>query len=183
MTPRRKSAAIVVLASVAALVTTAAPSPASANATEFRDARRDTGHPADIVRVRVQHNDRVLVVVHHRNLTFTDAPRSIRVAYDTGKPFAGPEFYVRVPYQTDRAPDLRPARGWGTLHAAPLPTCRGERVRVSAGRDTTRLSVPRGCFGTPARVRVHVRLAPWPDDDRKVDVAPASRTMGPWVHR
>jgi hypothetical protein len=131
----------------------------------------------------VNHSDRILVVVHHRNLTFNHAPRSIRVAYDTGKQFAGPEFYVRVPYQTDQPPDLRPARGWGDLHAAPIPTCHGERVSVSAGQNTTRLSVPRGCFGTPERVRVHVRLAPLPDDDQKVDVAPASRTMGPWVLR
>lgn len=167
---------------VAALLASAAGS-ARADVGSFPDRRWDTSHPADIVRVQVEHADRVVVVLRHRDLTFHDGPGYLRVAYDVGRAFDGPEFYVRIWYQTDRPIELRPAEGWGALHAKPLPGCTGETARVSARRDVTRVGVPRSCLGDPPRVRVHLRLRPFPGDDRRIDVAPAARTMGPWVPR
>jgi hypothetical protein len=168
------------LAAVAALFV-AFPSPAAANEKTFTDRRGDTTHPADIVRVRVEVADRVVVMVHHHNLTFRDGPASIRVAYDIGPRYAGPEFYLRLTYQSDERPELRAAHGWGKLGSPPIATCQGEAVRVRPALDRTRISVPRSCFGDPGRVRVQVRLAVFADDDRRADVAPATRTLGPWV--
>jgi hypothetical protein len=167
---------------VAALLV-AFPAPAAAGTQMFTDPRGDTTHPADIVRVLVEYTDRIVVVVHHENLTFRDGPASLRVAYDTGSRFAGPEFYLRVTYQSDELPELRAAQGWGHLDSPPIATCHREHVRVRPGLDRTRISVPSSCFGDPARVRVHVRLSLFSDDNRRADVAPAARTMGPWVDR
>jgi hypothetical protein len=176
----RKRVGVSALALVAALAV-AASVPAVADTGSFRDKRRDTRHPADIVSVKVRHTDRIVVLVHHRNLTFLDAPASIRVAYDTGRRYDGPEFYLRIAYQSDQSPELRTARGWGHLSSGPIPTCQGESVSVSALKNTTRVSVPRSCYGNPRRVRVHVRIDLRPGDGRAPDVAPRSRTMGPAV--
>jgi hypothetical protein len=169
-----------IVPAVAALLV-AFPSPAAANEQMFADPRGDTTHPADIVRVLVEHTDRIVVVVHHDNLTFRDGPAQLRVAYDTGPRYAGPEFYLRLTYQSDIPAQLRTAQGWGHLHSPPIASCLDERVRVRPGLDRTRISVPRSCFGDPSRVRVHVRLSLFSDDNRRPDVAPAARTMGPWV--
>jgi hypothetical protein len=177
---RSKRTVLAVIPCVAALVAGTS-TVATADTSVFADRRGDTGHPADITSVRVAHGPLVVVAVHHRNLTFTDAPGALRVGYDTGRRYRGPEFYLRLYYQSDQSIELRSAQGWGRLHGAPVPGCRGERVSVSAGQDVTRISVPRACFGNPPRLRVHVRLNPRAGDHRKVDVAPRSRTMGPWV--
>jgi hypothetical protein len=169
-----------ILAAVAALLV-AFPSPAAANQLMFTDPRGDTTHPADIIGVSVEHTDRIVVVVQHDNLTFRDGPARLRVAYDTGPRYPGPEFYLRLTYQSDEPLELRAAQGWGHLDSPPIATCQGERVRVRPGLDRTRISVPRSCFGDPRRVRVHIRLTPFSDDNRRADVAPAARTMGPWV--
>ena len=181
MNLRSKSAALALVTSVAALVS-ASPAPALADTATFPDKRFDTRHPADVVSVKVSHGDRVVVVVRHRDLSFrgNNSPGSLRIAYDTGARFIGPEFWLRIVYQTDGPIDLHTASGWSRPNRA-IPTCRGERVTVSEARDTTAISVPRSCFGNPRRIRVHVRLAPRPGDPRHVDVAPRSRTMGPAV--
>jgi hypothetical protein len=171
-----------VIAAVAALFA-AFPTPAAAAEKTFADRRGDTTHPADIVRVRVENADRIVVVVHHHNLTFHDGPASIRIAYDVGPRYPGPEFYLRLKYQSDERPELRAARGWGKLDSPPIATCQGESVRVLPALDRTRISVPRSCLGDPRRVRVQVRLSLFADDDRRADVAPATRTMGPWVEQ
>jgi hypothetical protein len=172
---------LVAIVPVFAALLVAFPSPAAANELTFADPRGDTTHPADIVGVLVENTDRIVVVVHHDNLTFSDGPARLRVAYDTGARYAGPEFYLRLTYQSDEPAELRAAHGWGHLDAPPIATCQGERVRVMPGLNRTRVSVPRSCFGDPRRVRVHVRLSLYSDDDRRADVAPAARTMGPWV--
>jgi hypothetical protein len=169
-----------VAAAVAALLV-AFPAPAAADEKAFTDRRGDTTHPADIVRVLVEHTDRIVVVVHHDNLTFRDGPGSVRIAYDTGPRFPGPEFYLRLTYQSDAPPELRAAQGWGHLDSPPIATCVGERAVVQPALDRTRISVPRSCFGDPVRVRVQVRLSPFSDDNRRPDMAPAAHTMGPWV--
>jgi hypothetical protein len=169
-----------IVVAVAALLA-AFPTPAAADEQAFADRRGDTTHPADIVRVRVEVADRIVVMVHHHNLTFRDGPASIRVAYDVGPRYLGPEFYLRLTYQSDERPELRAAQGWGKLSSPPIATCQGEAVRVRPALDRTRISVPRSCFGDPSRVRLQVRVSPFPDDDRRADVAPATRTMGPWI--
>jgi hypothetical protein len=178
--PNRRALFAGIVPAFAALLV-AFPLPAAASAQSFADPRGDTTHPADIVRVRVENADRIVVVVHHRNLTFSDGPAGLRVAYDIGPRYPGPEFYVRLAYQTDQAPELRAAQGWGHLSSPPIATCQGEHIRVRPGVDLTRISVPRSCFGNPRRVRVQVRLSLFSDDDRRADVAPAVAKMGPWV--
>jgi hypothetical protein len=159
------------------------PAPAAAAASTFSDPRGDTTHPADIVGVHVHNGNRIVVTVHHANLTFRDGPGRIRIAYSTGPRYAGPEFYLRMAYQSDRPVELRTAQGWGHLHSPPVASCQGERARVRPARDTTRISVPSSCFGNPGRVRVQVRLSPFSDDNRRVDLAPGPRSFGPWVKR
>jgi hypothetical protein len=178
---RRRGTAVAAL--VCALVTVCAvPTPAAADSRRFGDRVRDTSAPADITRVTVDNGPRIVVTVRHRNLRFdTGAPAALRVAYDTGRRFAGPEFFLRVIYQTDAGSRLRHARGWGRLDG-PATSCTGERVRVSAVRNVTTVSVPASCLGAPRRVRVHIRLNPRAGGGR-VDVAPRARTMGPWTHR
>ena len=131
--------------------------------------------------MHVKHAGRIVVSVHHDNLTFRDGPGRIRIAYSTGSRYPGPEFYLRLAYQSDQRPELRAAQGWGHLHSPPMATCRGEHARVQPGRDRTRISVPRSCFGDPRRVRVQVRLSPFADDDRRRRPRAGLRTMGPRV--
>lgn len=181
MNARRTTAALAVLVALAALTATT-PSPALADTVTFQDGRGDTRHPADILAVKVEHADAIVVVVRHRNLTFRDSPGSIRVAYDTDRRSKGPEFWLRIAYQTDQTPQLRTTRGWARPAAGPILTCLGERISVSASKNTTRISVPRSCYGNPTSIRVHVRVNPRPGDKRAPDVAPRSRTMGPAVH-
>lgn len=178
--PTRSALIAGIVPTVAALLA-AFPAPASAAVQTFADPQGDTTHPADIVRVHVEHAARIVVVVHHENLTFRDGPGRIRIAYDTGPRYSGPEFVLRLAYQSDKPPELRAAQGWGHFHSPPIATCVGEHVRVRPGHDRTRIGVPRSCFGDPRRVRVQVRVAPFKDDDRRVDLAPGPRAMGPWV--
>jgi hypothetical protein len=176
-----RSAVIAGLVPAVAALLVSFPAPAAAAAATFPDPRGDTTHPADIVGVHVENAARIVVVVHHANLTFRDGPGKIRIAYDTGSRYSGPEFYLRLAYQSDQPPELRAAQGWGHLDSPPIATCVGEHARVRPGRDKTRISVPRSCFGDPRRVRVQVRVAPFKGDDRRVDLAPGPQSMGPWV--
>ena len=180
VTPTRYALIAGLLPALAALIA-AFPAPAAAASATFSDPRGDTTHPADIVAVHVKNEKRIVVVVRHANLTFRDGPGKIRIAYDTSESNEGPEFFLKLAYQSDRKPELRATTGWGHFHSAPIASCAGERARVRPGRDKTRISVPRSCFGDPARVRVQVRLAPFKDDNRRVDLAPGPRKAGPWV--
>ena len=158
MTLHRMWMALTVGAATVALLAMS-PAPALADEGRFRDARFDTAHPADITSVRVEHGKRIVVVIHHRNLTFrsmADAPHMVRVAFDVGPRYDGPEFYVRVPYQADQPADLRPAQGWGTMHNPPLPSCSGEHVSVSA--PGTNAPIPKPfVFTNAAQCSVNLR--------------------------
>jgi hypothetical protein len=180
--PARSALIAGLVPAVAALIA-AFPTPAAAAAATFADPRGDTTQPADIVGVHVENGNRIVVTVHHDDLTFRDGPGRLRIAYSTGPPYAGPEFYLRLAYQSDRPAELRAAQGWGHLDSPPIANCLGEHVRVQPRRDRTRVSVPSSCFGDPSRVRVQVRLSPFADDDRRVDLAPGPRSFGPWVSR
>ncbi len=179
MTTPRSLAVGALAGALAALC--ALPTPAAADVRRFSDRVHDTAAPADITRVVVEHGARVVVTVRHRNLGFGPrAPRTLRIDLDTGPRFAGPEFFLRVVYQSDTPPDLHRARGWDRVDGA-RTSCTGERVTVSTAHDLTRVSVPASCLGTPARVRAHVRLTA--RAGAAIDLAPRARTMGPWVHR
>jgi hypothetical protein len=159
----------------------AVPTPAAADVGRLDDPRRDTAAPADLVRVTVTNADRVVVAVRHRNLGFgARGPLTLRVAFDTGPRFDGPEFFLRVRYQTDAPVDLRTAGGWDAIQG-PATGCTGERVAALPAQDVTRLSLPASCLGDPARLRVQVRLTA--ADGAAPDVAPSARTMGPAVRR
>jgi len=183
VTSRRLSVrplAVGALAGVLAAVC-AVPTPAAADVRRFDDRRRDTTAPADITRVIVGNADRVVVAVRHRNLGFgARGPLTLRVAFDTGPRFTGPEFFLRLRYQTDAPVDLRTARGWSSVRG-PATTCTGERATVLPGRDVTRVSLPATCLGSPARLRVHVLLTA--AGGAAPDAAPRARTMGPPVAR
>lgn len=174
--------AVVVLAAAGLLLATAGP--AGAEVGSFGDARFDTAHPADIVRVSVAHGEqRVLVTVHHRDLRFEpeNSPRRVRIGFDVGAPYRGPDFYVGEPYQADPVVQLRHARGWGNLRGHPVDGCSGERIEVSSRRDVTTLTVARSCLGDPDRLRVNVLVRTWPRQDERSDAAPERRRSGPWV--
>jgi hypothetical protein len=177
---RTRPAAVAAVAAL--LVLTAAP--ARAEVGSFRDARRDTAHPADVVRVVVVHGrETVSVGIHHRNLRFEpeNAPRQVRVAFDVGGPSRGPDFHVREPYQADPVVELRHAQGWGRFQARPVAGCTGERITVSARRDVTKVTVPRSCLGDPDRLRVNALVKTWPQQRERNDAAPGHRDLGPWV--
>jgi hypothetical protein len=168
----------------ATVVLLAAGLPAQADVAGFPDARGDTSHPADIVRVRVAHGaERVEVKIFHRNLTFEPdgAPRRVRVGFDVGPRHRGPEFYVGEPYQADPVVQLRHATGWGGLSGRPVDGCVGEQITVSSARDLTTLTVPRACLGDPGRLRVNALVKSWPRQARPGDAAPGRARSGPWV--
>jgi hypothetical protein len=173
--------AVLVLAVAAALL--AAPTAAAADEKHFPDTRGDTRSPADIVGVTLAHGDRVTVRVHHRDLSFQagEAPATIRVIYAVPGHSPGPDYWLKVPYQSDQAAQLRTAGDWGDPAGPWVPGCTGERVRVSSELDVTRVSVPRACFGNPGRIRVHVRITPHPQDVGRADDAPGAQQLGPWV--
>lgn len=175
--PLRSLAVVLAVAVLPAVLA----APARADVGRFDDRVHDTDAPADITRVIVNVDTVVTVRVRHRNLGFGPrAPMTLRLDIDTGPRFDGPEFFVRLVYQSDAPVDVHTARGWARV-AGPATGCTGERSMVSAARDVTRLRVPARCLGSPARLRVHVRLTS--RAGAAVDVAPRARTMGPWVHR
>ena len=161
----------------------AAPTVAAAHEARFPDARGDTRSPADIVAVTLVHGDRVVVRVHHRDLSFQagEAPATLRVIYAVPGHSPGPDFWLKVAYQSDPSAQLRSAGDWGDPAGPRVPGCTAERVRVSSELDVTRVSVPRACFGNPERVRVNVRVTPHPEDVGRADNAPGAEQLGPWV--
>jgi hypothetical protein len=148
------------LAVIAALL--AAPTAAADDEQRSPDARGDTRSPADIVGVTLEHGDRVMVRVHHRDLSFAagKAPATVRVIYAVPGHSPGPDYWLKVAYQSDPTAQLRTAGDWGDPAGPLVPGCTGERVRVSSELDVTRVSVPRACFGNPERIRVNVRVTP-----------------------
>ncbi len=178
-----RSPTVLLAVLVAVLAVVLAPTTARADTASFRDARGDTRSPADVVRVTVVHSDRVVVRVHHRNLTFRTgrAPESVRVVYAVPGHSPGPDFVLKVVYQSDGAWQLRTAGDWGDPAGPVVPGCTGERASVSAARDLTRVSVPRSCLGDPGRVRVQVRITVRPEDVGRADAAPGTHRLGPWV--
>jgi hypothetical protein len=173
--------AALVLCVTAALL--AAPTAAAAAEQRFPDARGDTRSPADIVAVTLAHGDRVVVRVRHRDLSFQagEAPATLRVIYAVRGHSPGPDYWLKMAYQSDPSVQLRSAGDWGEPAGPRVPGCTGERVRVSSDLDVTRVSVPRACFGNPERIRVNVRVTPHPEDVGRADNAPGAEQLGPWV--
>ena len=173
--------ALLVLSVAAALL--AAPTAAAADEVRFPDPRGDTRSPADVVAVTLVHGDRIVVRVHHRDLSFAagEAPATLRVIYAMPGHSPGPDYWLKVSYQSDQTVQLRSAGDWGDPAGPWVPGCTGERVRVSSELDVTRVSVPRTCFGNPDRIRVNVRVTPHPGDVGRADDAPGAEQLGPWV--
>ena len=173
--------AVLILCLAVALL--AAPTAAAADEKRFPDARGDTRSPADIVWVTLEHGARVVVRVHHRNLSFAagEAPATVRVIYAVPDHSPGPDYWLKVSYQSDPTVQLRSAGDWGDPAGPWVPGCTGERVRVSSELDVTRVSVPRACFGNPERIRVNVRVTLHPEDVGRADDAPGAEQLGPWV--
>ena len=180
-TRARTGPTTVLVLTAAALL--AAPTAAAADETRFPDARGDTRSPADIVGVTLEHIDRVVVRVHHRDLSFEtgEAPATLRVIYAVPGHSPGPDYWLKVSYQSDQTVQLRTAGDWGDPAGPSVPGCTGERVRVSSELDVTRVSVPRACFGNPDRIRVNVRVTLHPVDVGRADNAPGAEQLGPWL--
>ena len=110
---------VLVLAVAAALL--AAPTAAAADELRFPDARGDTRSPADIVGVTLGHGDRVVVRVHHRDLSFQtgEAPATLRVIYAVPGHSPGPDYWLKVAYQSDQTVAAAHARATGATRPAP----------------------------------------------------------------
>lgn len=180
---RARTGPTTVLVLTVATALLAAPTAAAADELRFPDARGDTRSPADIVGVTLEHGDRVVVRVHHRDLSFEtgEAPATLRVIYAVPGHSPGPDYWLKVRYQSDQGVQLRTAGDWGDPAGPWVPGCTGERVRVSSELDVTRVSVPGACFGNPERIRVNVRVTPHPQDVGRADDAPGVEQLGPWV--
>ncbi len=186
--PRRVLHAI-----TAALVLALPTVPAAAEQVTVRDARGDVvrveeggGNPVsapaarvgDVVRTTFRH-DATRVVVRTRFVALTRSGRRLTVWVDV-QDRPGRVWYVGVqagPRDRGGKTILMDAKGRDL-------SCTAEH-RIDYARDTVRVSVPRGCFGDPARLRFrvlseHVRrswehawldngLAPSMDDRRWTD--------------
>ena len=88
------------------------------------DARGDTRSPADIVGVTLGHGDRVVVRVHHRDLSFQtgEAPATLRVIYAVPGHSPGPDYWLKVSYQVRPDGASAQLRATGATPAGPLGT-------------------------------------------------------------
>lgn len=183
MPPGGRSGASTVVAAVGAVLLAAGlimvAHPAYAETQTFPDRRGEVPGPADIVRVVVEHGDRVIVRIRHDDLSFqpAKAPKHLRVVFGVPGGPAGPDFWLRVPYQSDAAPTLRTVAGWAARPGAAVAGCSGERVSVSSRSNLTRVVVARSCFGDPATIRVQVTVTMGPVRDVSTDYAPGVRTL------
>jgi len=144
-----------VAAGVLILVPLGVAAPAHGASADIRDARDDMGHKADIQRVRVVHQARVRVLVHHRDLT-RQGKKGAAVFLDTDRRDRGPEYaFVGGIFEgTDYA--LLKVKGWNTRDGRRV-NCQHD-LQLRYAREVSEFRIGRGCLGRPAAVRVAVRV-------------------------
>ena len=162
---------------------TAAPGVAIADTSSFGDAT-ETTNQEDITRVTVKHAKKVTIVVKQRKMRAgaTDLPANAVIAISTGPKYKGPEYLIQQTFYTEGGPNLRRTKGWNGPRG-PFLKCTAD-IEFKPARDQIRFSVPRRCLGKPDAVRVNVKYRFFePKGERKVDYAPARRTLGPVAPR
>ncbi len=154
------------LTAAGALVLTAAGAvPASAEVWRHSDARKDVTrvdtnngdsyHKAprnttsDVTRIVVRHSkDRVILRMHLRDITAASGEARYRVRTSNGGPYA---IYQLM---GDDQPAVRMAAPYFIDGPGGEVDCPDANSTVNRRKDFVRLSVPRGCLGNPAWVRV-----------------------------
>ena len=155
--------------------------PAAAETTTVIDGADTTASLSDIRRVTLAHRDTEVVV----RTTFTDLRRNsaagLRINIDTDSSRPGPEFALLsglgdgTDYQLMRVTDWR-------IHGAPK-TC-SHQATISWATDVYRLEVGRACIGSPAQVRVGVRMTDHHDPSHPVtDWMSGWRRFTGWMSR
>lgn len=173
---RVRGAAVIAVTLLASL--TALP-PAHADTRRFTDPAGDSGLPADVTTVRVNHTaDLVEVAVRPGRVGFEDY---FTFWLDTRPNNVGPEYRVGVRPNSD---DLGLSRVGAFGEQGRPVTC--DDLRATADHyapSQVSISVPRSCLGDPGKVRVAVRASYSDGDARVIDWAPARRTFFGWVAR
>ncbi|NHC23719.1 hypothetical protein G6553_11125 [Nocardioides sp. IC4_145] len=129
----------------------------------------------DVTKVRVKHGPKALrlTVSHAAESGLADV---YRFNIDTRPKVAGPEYVIGAGIEVEEWSVYR-ARGWKGVQGEEL--CDGG-ADVDFDGQKMRVVVPRGCFGSPERVRVNlVTSNDYPGTP--VDHAPGKRKYGGWV--
>jgi hypothetical protein len=145
--------------SVAALTLTQLASPATADGIGVSDPR-DLDHGVDLRSVVVAHNaDNVVVTTTHTNLRPSFLSGSAGAVFlDTDESVAGPEYvfvggyFDGTDYQLLHT-DGFARRTWGK------PVDGSYRMRLDYDKEQVRMRISREAIGSPAQVRVAVRVA------------------------
>ncbi|MDN4162329.1 hypothetical protein [Nocardioides abyssi] len=174
---RRTATALLggVTATVVAL-TTAVPAGAAVGVmTDPAGDAKTSFKSGDVTKVRVKHGPKALrlAVTHAAESGLADV---YRFNVDTDPKAKGPEWVIGTGIEVEQWRVFR-ADGWRGVDGGPVCTG-GNDIDWDAER--MRLVVPRGCLGSPERVRVNlVTSNDYPGTP--VDHAPGKRTYGAWV--
>ena len=127
--------------------------PVLAQTVVVRDPAGDMSTGGDVRKVRIVHEDRVVVRVHHKNLR-ADGTEGEQVFFDTDRSRPGPEFVFSAGLfdGTDYALSTA-TRGWKQGHRV---SC-DYRAHIDYDTEVSRYRLNRACLGTPTKVRVAVR--------------------------
>ncbi len=178
----RTRAALVTATALAALAGGAL-APAAAENASFPDPA-DVGGASlhDIRKVTLQHGEkRVRVVVKFTELEPTSdaGPASLAILIDTAPRRTGPEFRLVTGLQEGTDYQLLKIRD-GKVVGDPL-TC-GHKVNLDFAGDRMVFRAVRSCLGTPARVRVGVKMTDQYDGSHPIiDWLGAPRSYTSWL--
>jgi hypothetical protein len=169
----------VAAAGMSAVLVLGLAAPAEANVRRFSDSRSDTASGIDIWSVRVDNStkdrSKVRVRIRQDDVTFGD---SITVYLDTRPADPGPEFAM---YGATASEYSLHHTEWWKKAGKMVPGDCGYRERIKAGKDITRVMIPRRCINKPGKIRVAVRTTR--NDPAATDWAAARRAFLGFVRR
>jgi hypothetical protein len=161
--------------SVAATALVSVPSHADTDA--FRDRVGDLRAGADLHKVVVRNERRLVLKFKHEDLR--DGYYAGVTAYiDTTRRRIGPEYGIGGGIGGDSDWQMFRARRWKAVGSGPI-NC-PSRLRVDYRNDTSKFVIPRRCLDGAGRVRVSVVAN---DDDGDRDWAPKFHRFYDWVGR
>ena len=159
--------------------------PASADAIGVRDAK-DLDHGVDLRSVVVDHRaDDVVVTTTHTDLRPSWRTGSGGAVFlDTDEADPGPEYVFAGGYFDGTDYQLVHTDGFATSSWG-QPVKGSYRMRIDYDRDQVRMRISRDAIGSPARVRVAVRVAGTRPDGSSTgkDWLGESRSWTDWVAR
>jgi hypothetical protein len=134
-------------------------SPASADGIGVADAK-DIDHGVDLRSVVVEHNTRnVVVTTTHTNLRPSFRSGSAGAVYlDTDRSTAGPEYVFVGGYFDGTDYHLFETQGFGRRRWG-APVDGSYRMRLNYDKEHVRMRISRDAVGSPAEVRVAVRVS------------------------